>query len=35
MDFTFPIIRIGEPDWAAKLQQYLESYDIDCVGITE
>lgn len=32
--FTFPITRIGEPDWAARLQQYLAGYAIDCVGVS-
>lgn len=32
--FTFPITRIGEADWVAKLQQYLASYDIDYLGVT-
>jgi hypothetical protein len=32
--FEFPLTSIGEPDWEAKLRQYLESYDIACTGVT-
>jgi hypothetical protein len=30
--FVPPISHIGEPDWANKLQQYLEANDITCIG---
>ncbi|MDO7849703.1 SMI1/KNR4 family protein [Hymenobacter sp. M29] len=30
--FTPAILKIGEPDWIAKLQAYLESYGITCQG---
>ena len=32
-DFVLPIKRIGEDGWRENLQQYLESYDILCVGV--
>ena len=30
--FQFPFTRIGEPDWAAKLRQYLAAGGISCTG---